>query len=97
MNIMVRFLKELRKVQKLIEDIVNDDEFQGVIKSNNTDSNKRINLKIIYENKNIKTLIQTINSTSFLKRRCERKNDTNVYIKTRTIESIKGIITIRPH
>ena len=42
--------------KKLIEDIVNDNEFQSVIKSNNTDSNKRDRIKEIYENKNIKTL-----------------------------------------
>ena len=40
----------------MIEDIVNDNEFQSVIKSNNTDSNKRDRIKEIYENKNIKTL-----------------------------------------
>ena len=42
--------------KKLIEDIVNDNEFQIVIKSDNTDSNKRDRIKEIYENKNIKTL-----------------------------------------
>ena len=42
--------------KKLIEDIVNDNEFQSVIKSDNTDSNKRDRIKEIYENKNIKTL-----------------------------------------
>ena len=42
--------------KKLIEDIVNDDEFKSVINSNNTDSNKRDKLQKIYEDKNIKTL-----------------------------------------
>jgi type I restriction enzyme R subunit len=42
--------------KKLIDDIVNDNEFQSVITSNNTDSNKRDKLKKIYEDKNIKTL-----------------------------------------
>ena len=42
--------------RKLIKDIVNDDEFKSVIKSNNTDSNKRDKLQKIIGNKNIKTL-----------------------------------------
>ena len=42
--------------RKLIKDIVNDDEFKSVIKSNNTDSNKRDKLQEIIGNKNIKTL-----------------------------------------
>ena len=40
----------------MIEDIVNDDEFKNVIKSNNTDSNKRDKLQKIISDKNIKTL-----------------------------------------
>ena len=42
--------------KKLIKDIVNDDEFKSVIKSNNTDSNKRDKLQEIIGDKNIKTL-----------------------------------------
>ena len=42
--------------RKLIKDIVNDEEFKSVIKSNNTDSNKRDKLQEIIGNKNIKTL-----------------------------------------
>ena len=42
--------------KKLIEGIINDKEFQSVITSNNTDSNKRDKLQKIYEDKNIKTL-----------------------------------------
>ena len=42
--------------KKLIKDIVNDDEFKSVIKSNNTDSNKRDKLQEIIGSKNIKTL-----------------------------------------
>ncbi len=42
--------------KRLIEDIVNDDEFKNVIKSNNTDSNKRDKLQKIISDKNIKTL-----------------------------------------
>ena len=42
--------------RKLIKDIVNDEEFKSVIKSNNTDSNKRDKLQEIIWNKNIKTL-----------------------------------------
>ena len=42
--------------RKLLKDIVNDDEFKSVIKSNNTNSNKRDKLQEIIGNKNIKTL-----------------------------------------
>ena len=42
--------------KKLIIDIVNDEEFKSVIKSNNTDSNKRDKLQEIIGNNNIKTL-----------------------------------------
>ena len=42
--------------KKLIKDIVNDDEFKKVVKSNNTDSNKRDKLQEIIGNNNIKTL-----------------------------------------
>ena len=42
--------------KKLIKDIVNDDEFKKVVKSNNTDSNKRDKLQKIIGNNNIKTL-----------------------------------------
>jgi len=42
--------------KNLIKDIVNDEEFKSVIKSNNTDSNKRDKLQEIIGNKNIKTL-----------------------------------------
>tara|TARA_B100001057_G_scaffold321081_1_gene321299 strand:- start:1863 stop:2387 length:525 start_codon:yes stop_codon:yes gene_type:complete len=42
--------------KKLIQDIVNDEEFKIVINSNNTESNKRIKLEKIYKDKNIKTL-----------------------------------------
>ena len=42
--------------KRLIEDIVNDDEFKNVITSNNTDSNKRDKLQKIISDKNIKTL-----------------------------------------
>ncbi len=40
----------------LLKDIVNDEEFKSVIKSNNTDSNKRDKLQEIIGSKNIKTL-----------------------------------------
>ena len=42
--------------KKLIKDIVNDDEFKKVVKSNNTDSNKRDKLQKIIGNNNIKNL-----------------------------------------
>ena len=42
--------------KKLFNDIVGDDEFQKVIYSDNTDSNKTDKIKKIYEDKNIKTL-----------------------------------------
>ena len=42
--------------KKLVLNIINDSEFSSVIKSNNTDSNKRDKLQKIYENQNIKTL-----------------------------------------
>tara|TARA_B110000240_G_scaffold166998_1_gene188621 strand:- start:28 stop:975 length:948 start_codon:yes stop_codon:yes gene_type:complete len=42
--------------KKLIKDIVNDEEFKSVIKSNNTDSNKRDKLQEIIGSKNVKTL-----------------------------------------
>jgi type I restriction enzyme R subunit len=42
--------------KKLLTDIVNDEEFQKVIHSDNTDSNKKDKIQKIYENKNIKTL-----------------------------------------
>jgi len=42
--------------KKLLKDIVNDEEFKSVIKSNNTDSNKRDKLQEIIGSKNIKTL-----------------------------------------
>jgi uncharacterized membrane-anchored protein YhcB (DUF1043 family) len=42
--------------KKLLTDIVNDEEFQKVIHSDNTDSNKKDKIQKIYEDKNIKTL-----------------------------------------
>jgi type I restriction enzyme R subunit len=42
--------------KKLFNDIVGDEEFQKVIFSNNTDSNKTDKILKIYEDKNIKTL-----------------------------------------
>lgn len=42
--------------KKLIQDIVNDKDFQNVIVSNNTESNKKDKIQKIYEDKNIKTL-----------------------------------------
>lgn len=42
--------------KKLLIDIVNDEEFNSVVKSNNTESNKRDKLNQIISNKNIKTL-----------------------------------------
>jgi len=42
--------------KKLLKDIVNDKEFQSVVQSDNTDSNKRDKLQNIISDKNIKTL-----------------------------------------
>ena len=42
--------------KRLLQDIVNDDEFSSVLNSNNTESNKRDKLNQIISNKNIKTL-----------------------------------------
>jgi hypothetical protein len=42
--------------KKLFNDIVGDEEFQKVIFSDNTDSNKKDKIQKIYEDKNIKTL-----------------------------------------
>jgi len=42
--------------KKLINDIISDKEFVSVLKSDNTDSNKRDKLEKIYKEKNIKTL-----------------------------------------
>lgn len=42
--------------KKLIESIVMDEEFEYVVRSNNTDSNKRDKMRKIYDNKNIGTL-----------------------------------------
>ena len=42
--------------KRLFNDIVGDEEFQKVVLSNNTDSNKKDKIKKIYEDKNIKTL-----------------------------------------
>jgi type I restriction enzyme R subunit len=42
--------------KRLLQDIVNDEEFTSVVNSNNTDSNKRDKLNKIISNKNIKTL-----------------------------------------
>lgn len=42
--------------KRLLQDIVNDDEFNSVVNSNNTESNKRDKLNQIISNKNIKTL-----------------------------------------
>ena len=42
--------------KKLLQNMVNDEEFVNVVNSNNTDSNKRDKLKKIYEDKNIHTL-----------------------------------------
>ena len=42
--------------KRLIQDIVNDEEFNSVVTSDNTDSNKRDKLNQIISNKNIKTL-----------------------------------------
>jgi hypothetical protein len=73
---MVKFLKEQRKEQRnFLKDIVNDKEFQSVVTSDNTDSNKRDKLQKIIRDKNIKTLDTIINSMIILKRRCQRKDD----------------------
>lgn len=42
--------------EKLLKDIVSDEEFKKVITSDNTDSNKKDKLQKIYDSKNIKTL-----------------------------------------
>lgn len=42
--------------KKLLTDIVNDEDFQKVITSDNTESNKKDKIQKIYEDKNIKTL-----------------------------------------
>lgn len=42
--------------KRLLQDIVNDDEFSSVVNSNNTESNKRDKLNQIISKKNIKTL-----------------------------------------
>lgn len=42
--------------KKLISDIISDKEFVSVLKSDNTDSNKKDKLEKIYKEKNIKTL-----------------------------------------
>ena len=42
--------------KKLIEDLVNDDEFNKILKSDNTLDNKKDKLNQIYKQKNIKTL-----------------------------------------
>jgi hypothetical protein len=42
--------------KKLLTDIVNDEDFQRVITSNNTESNKKDKIQKILEEKNIKTL-----------------------------------------
>ena len=42
--------------KKLISEIISDEEFVSVLKSDNTDSNKRDKLEKIYKEKNIKTL-----------------------------------------
>jgi len=42
--------------EKLIKDLVNDDEFKSVLLSDNTESNKKDKLEKIYTKKNIKTL-----------------------------------------
>jgi len=42
--------------KRLLQDIVNDEEFTSVVTSDNTDSNKRDKLNQIISNKNIKTL-----------------------------------------
>jgi len=42
--------------KKFLSDIVNDEDFQNVIISDNTESNKKDKIQKIYEDKNIKTL-----------------------------------------
>jgi type I restriction enzyme R subunit len=42
--------------KKFLSDIVNDEDFQNVILSDNTESNKKDKIQKIYEDKNIKTL-----------------------------------------
>ena len=42
--------------EKLIKDLVNDNEFKSVLLSDNTESNKKDKLEKIYTRKNIKTL-----------------------------------------
>ncbi len=42
--------------KKLLNDIISDEQFQKVIYSDNTDSNKKDKIQKIYEDKNIKTL-----------------------------------------
>ena len=55
--------------KKLIKDILVDDEFQQVINSDNTDSNKRDKIREIYENKNILTLDRSTQLYDFFEKK----------------------------
>jgi type I restriction enzyme R subunit len=55
--------------KKFISDIISDEDFQNVIQSNNTDSNKRDRVKEIYENKNIQTLDRSTKLYDFFEKK----------------------------
>ena len=55
--------------KKLIKDILVDNEFQQVINSDNTDSNKRDKIREIYENKNILTLDRSTQLYDFFEKK----------------------------
>jgi type I restriction enzyme R subunit len=55
--------------KKLFNDIVGDEEFQKVIYSDNTDSNKKDKIQKIYEDKNIKTLDTSTKLYEFFEKR----------------------------
>lgn len=55
--------------KKLLTDIVNDEDFQKVISSDNTESNKKDKIKKIYEDKNIKTLDTSTKLYEFFEKR----------------------------
>ena len=84
--------------KKLIEDIVNDNEFQSVIKSNNTDSNKRDRIKEIYENKNIKTLDTSTKLYEFFEKKEFKEKMIRMFIsRPELLNQLRDNNYSRPH
>jgi type I restriction enzyme R subunit len=73
--------------RKLFNDIVKDDEFQKVVLSNNTDSNKKDKIQKIYEKKNIKTLDTNTKLYEFFEKKDFKEKMIRYFISNPTILS----------